>query len=257
MRSFINEKHLFLLEEVVRKNFSSKYKDSYLGILWSVLNPLLMVLVLTAVFSTILGRGIENYPVYLLSGRCIFSFFMGTVGSSMNVLKSNRNILKKTASPKYIFVLGNIISEFLNFIISFGLLIVVMIVTQATFHFSTMIFFFIPVICITIMIIGGSLAMSIVTVYYTDVKHLWGVFSQIMLYTCAIFYQMDAIPEPYHKYLILNPLYWAIEQFRDLMVFGVMPDALNMLNLFIIALMILTIGAIIFIKYEDNVTLRF
>lgn len=255
--NYINEKHLFLLEEVVRKNFSSQYKDSYLGILWSVLRPLLMVIVLTIVFSTLLGKGIENYPVYLLSGRCIFSYFLGTIGSCMTVIKANKNVLKKTASPKYIFVLGKVVSEFLNFIISFVLLIFVMIITQAPFHFSTMIFAFIPVVFITLMIIGFSLALSVITVFYTDIKHLWGIVSQILLYTSAIFYQMDAIPEPYHKYLILSPLYWAIEQFRDLIMFGIIPDYLNMINLLLISLIALIAGILIFQKYEDKVTVQF
>lgn len=255
--SFINEKHLFLLEEVVRKNFSAQYKDSYLGILWSVLRPLLLVIVQTIVFSTLLGKGIENYPVYLLSGRCVFSFFTGTVGSCMGVIKANKQILKKTASPKYIFVLGKVISEFLNLIISFVLLICVMFVTHAEFHFSTMIFCFIPILFITLMIIGLGLALSIITVFYTDIKHLWGIVSQLLLYISAIFYRMDTIPEPYHQFLVLSPLYWAIEQFRDLAVFGIIPDYLNMLNLLLISLIVLVIGIIIFYKYEDRVTLQF
>ena len=255
--NFINEKDIFLLEEVVRRNFSSKYKDSYLGIVWSVLNPLLMVITLTIVFSTILGKGIENYPVYLLSGRCIYSFIMGTIGSSLYVLKSNSNILKRTALPKHIFVIGGIISEFLNFIISFILLIIIMLVTQATFHISTMIFVFIPLLSATIMITGCSLILSIAAVYYTDIKHLWSIFSQMMLYTCAIFYKMDAIPEPFHQYLILNPIYWLIEQFRDFMIFGIIPNYLNVINSYLFSSIVLIIGIIIFFKYEDKVTLKF
>lgn len=255
--SFINERHLFLLEEVVRKNFSSQYKDSYLGILWSFLRPLLMVTVQTIVFSTLLGRGIENYPVYLLSGRCILHLFTGTIGSSMSVIKNNKSILKKTASPKYIFVLGTVISELIDFLISFVLLILVMIVTQAPFHFSTMVFSFIPVVLILIMVIGFSLGLSVIGVLYTDIKHFWGIVSQILLYTSAIFYEMKRIPDPYHDWLLLNPVYWAIEQFRDLIMYGIIPDYLNMLNLLILAIIALIIGIIVFNKYEDRVTVQF
>lgn len=254
--NLINEKDLFLLEEVVRKNFSSQYKDSYLGILWSVLRPLLMVIVLTIVFSTMLGKGIENYPVYLLSGRLVFRYSVGTVGSCMTVIKGNKSILKKTASPKYIFVLGKVISEFQNAFISFMLLVVVMLVTHAPFYY-TIIFSFIPILFITLMIIGFGLALSVITVFYTDIRHLWGVVSQILMYSSAIFYRMDAIPEPYHQFLIMNPLYWAIEQFRDLAIFGIIPDYLNMLNLLLISLIALIIGIIIFRKYEDKVTVQF
>lgn len=252
----MNQKNIFLLEEVVRKNFSAKYKDSILGIVWSVLNPLLMVIVLTIVFSTLLGRGIENYPVYLFSGRCILTFFTAAIGGSMSIFKSNQNILKKTAAPKYIFVLGNIISEFLNFIISLILLIAIMIVTNAPIHFLTIPFSIIPLTILIIMITGFNLIMAVVSVYYTDIKHLWGVISQILFYTSAIFYRMDDIPEPYHQYLILNPIYWIIEQFRDFMVNGTFPNLFNIVNSLILSLIILVIGIIIFKKFENGIIMR-
>ena len=254
--SFMNRKELFLLEEVVRKNFSSKYKDSSLGLLWSVLNPLLMVITLTIVFSTLLGKGIENYPVYLLSGRFVYSYFTSTIGGSMGVIKANQNVLKRTAAPKYIFVLGKIISEFINSIISFILLIVIMIFTGAEFHFSLMPFSIIPIAAITFMIVGLSLMMSIFTSYYSDVRYLWSVFAQMLMYCSALYYLMDNIPIQYRKYLILNPLYWAINQFRSFMVYGVVPDLLNILNLIILSLIIFVLGIIIFKKYEDKVILQ-
>ena len=254
--SFMNRKELFLLEEVIKKEFSSKYKDSALGLLWSVLNPLLMVITLTIVFSTMLGSGIENYPVYLISGRSMFGYFTTSIGGSMIILKSNKNVLKRTAAPKYIFVFGKIISEFINSIISFILLIVIMIVTGATFHFSLMPFSIIPIVSLTFLITGLSFMMSIFASYYSDVKYLWSVVSQIIMYCSAIFYSMDRIPEPYHQYLILNPVYWAINQFRSFMVFGVVPDLLNILNLIILSLIIFVLGIIIFKKYEDRVILK-
>lgn len=253
---FISETDLFLLEEVIRKNFSSKYKDSVLGILWSVLHPLCMVIVLTIIFSTMLGRGIENYPVYLLSGRSVFSYFTGTIGSSMGVIKSNKNILKKTSSPKYVFVLGTVISEFLNFIISFILLIAVMIVTSAPLHL-TMLLAFVPLISLLMMVTGLSLFMSVISVYYSDVRYIWRVVSQMLLYSSALFYLMDRVPEPYHQYLILNPVYWIIEQFRDFVMFGVIPNPMNIVNSYLLSAIILVFGVIIFKKYENNLMMQF
>lgn len=253
---FINEKDLFLLEEVVRKNFSSKYKDSVLGIFWSVLHPLCMVIVLTIVFSTMLGRGIENYPVYLLSGRSVFTYFSITVSLSMSVMKFNKNVLKKTASPKYIFVLGTVISEFLNFFISFLLLIAVMIVTNAPLQL-TMFLAFIPLTSLVMMVTGLSLFMSVITAYYSDVRYIWKVLSQMLLYASALFYSMDRIPEPYHQFLILNPVYWIIEQFRDFVVFGVMPNTMNIINSYLLSAIILVFGIIIFKKYESDLMMQF
>ena len=252
----LSQNELFLLEEVVKKNFSSKYKDSVLGIFWSVLRPLLIMLVMTIVFSTLFHRSILNYPVYLLSGRCILNFFTSAVGISLTSIKNNKNILTRTAAPKYIFILGSVISEFLNFIISVILLVGVMIVTHATFYFTIIPLSIIPIISITIMITGFSLMLSIMGVYYTDIKHLWGVISLVLMYSSAIFYPMDIIPEPYHKYMILNPVYWIIEQFRDTFAYGIIPSPLLMINSLLISLIILVIGIIIYKKYEKKVIIK-
>ena len=115
----------------------------------------------TIIFSTIFSNRIENYPVYFLSGRCIYDFFFFFVNSSMGVLKANKNILQRTAAPKYIFILGSIISEFLNFLITLVLLLGVMVVTNAHFYWLIMSLSVIPVMCLILMIIGVSLILSI------------------------------------------------------------------------------------------------
>lgn len=253
---FIKRNDLFLLEELVKKNFSSKYKDSVLGIFWTILSPLLMMALFTIIFSTIFGRNIENYPLYFLSGWCIFQFFNVSINASMGALKGNKNILQRTPAPKYIFVLAAVISEFLNFLIMMVLLIGVIIVTHAPFYFTS-IFSFIPIIFLLIMITGLGLVLGVVCVYYTDIQHLWGVLSMMIMYASAIFYPMDMVPEPYHSYLILNPLYWVIDQFRCFIFYGIFPQTVAMINLLLLSLIILVFGIIVFATYEYAVTMKF
>lgn len=254
---FLNKNELFLLEEVVRRNFSSKYKDSVLGIFWSVLRPFLMMLVFTIIFSTLFSKDIANFPVYFLSGRCIFDFFNGAVGVSMNSILGNKSILRRTSAPKHIFVLGSIISEFLNFLISLILLAIIMVATNAPFYFLVMPVAIMPIFSVLIMVTGLGFLLSILATYYTDVKHLWGVLSILLMYGSALFYPMDIIPEPYHRYMILNPLFWAVDQFRSVIYAGVIPDFLNMFNLFVISLIILVLGLMVFKKYENKVSMKF
>ena len=255
--SILNKNDLFLLEEIVKRNFAAKYKDSVLGILWSFIKPLLIVIMLTIIFSTLFSRNIENYPVYLISGKCIYDFFAASTGAATISLKGSQNILKTRATKKYLFVLGVIISEFLNFIIGFVLLIGVMIVTNAPFYFSTTIYAIIPV-CSTIMMITGiSLMLSIFCVYYTDIQHLWSVIIMALMYMSALFFPMEIIPEPYYSYMVLNPVYWAIDQFRHFVIWGEIPDILNIINLFLLSLIILILGIIVFKKYEQKITLKF
>ncbi|WP_292812694.1 ABC transporter permease [Methanobrevibacter sp.] len=255
--NFINKQDLFLLTEIIKKNFSSKYKDSVLGIFWTILSPLLMLMLFTIIFSTIFGRNIGNYPIYFLCGWCTFHFFTSAVGISMTSLKSNKNILQRTPTPKYIFVLGAIISELLNFIIMLMILGIVMVVTHSPFYLPTIFFSIFPIICLFIMLLGLGLMLSIACVYYSDIQHLWTVVSMMLMYASAIFYPMDIIPEPYHQYFILNPLFWVIDQFRCFVYYGNPPQLVYMINLFLLSLIILTIGIIVFKKYEKIITMKF
>ncbi|MBQ6628190.1 MAG: ABC transporter permease [Methanobrevibacter sp.] len=252
----INKEKLFLLEEIVKKNFAAKYKDSYLGILWSVIKPLLIMILLTIIFSTLFARRVENYPVFFLSGKCIYDFFSAGTTLTMNTIKYNKNILKTTPAPKYIFLLGGVISEFLNFIITLIILIAVMIVARVSFP-NTIIFSVLPIASLLIMITGIGLTLSILRMYYTDIEHLWSVALLMGMYASAIFYPMDIIPEPYHGYLILNPVFWIINQFRSLALYGTIPDLLYIINSFLISLILLIFGIIIFKKFEKQVTMKF
>ena len=254
--NLIKKNEIFLLEEIVKKNFISKYKDSVLGIFWTILSPLLMMVLFTIIFSTLFKRNIVNYPIYFLSGWCIYMFFNNTISSSMNSLKGNKNILQRTQAPKHIFVLGAVISEFLNYLIMLLLLIVIMIITQAPFYWSTIFFAIIPIISLSLMLTGLGLMLAIACVYYTDIRHLWTVLSMMFMYASAVFYPMDIIPEPYRSYAILNPLYWAIDQFRHFIYFGTIPEVIYIINFLLLSLIILVFGIIIFKKYENKVTLK-
>ena len=124
----------FLLRQIIRKNFTSKYKDSFIGVLWSFLNPLIEMALLTAIFSTVFARSIENFPVYFLTGRIVVNFFNNGTKMAMKSIKSNRSIFNKIFVPRYIFALGGICSEFLNFLMSVIVLIAIMFLTQAPFY---------------------------------------------------------------------------------------------------------------------------
>lgn len=247
---------LFLLEEIVKRNFAAKYKGSILGIFWSFFKPLLIMILLTIIFSTLFGGRIENYPVYVLSGKCIFDFFNASTNSSMMCIKGNQNIFKRTAAPKYIFVLGSIFSEFINFLITLIILAGVMVITNTQITLSIFLCI-LPIIALFMMSTGIGLILSIITVYYTDIQHLWNVVIMMLMYSTAIFYPMDIIPDPYYKYMILNPLFWVIDQFRDFLYLGINPSSISLINLLLVSAIILIFGIIIYKKYESRVVMRF
>ena len=165
-------KYTFLLTELIKRDISGKYKDSTLGLFWSFLNPLLSMIVLTMVFSLIFANTIENFPVYLLSGKLVFDLFANATTGAMDSIKANSEIIKKIYVPKYMFAVGIVCSEFINFLISLVVLVAVMIVTGAPFHFA-LIYSPIPLFFLLVLTMGVGLILATATTFFTDIKYLY------------------------------------------------------------------------------------
>ena len=222
----------FLLKQLVKKAFTSKYKDSVLGILWSFLNPLIQLV------------SIPNFPVYFMTGRLTLDFFNHATKLAMNSIKSNRGILNKIFVPRYIFAIGGICSEFINFLITIVILIIIMFATNAPFY---------PIALLAIIPIITLVA--IVATKFTDIKHLYTIFTSLLSYACAIFYPISIVPANIRRYMELNPIYGVIAQMRSFILYGEFPSKRLMLSTFALAMALFIIGIYVFRKYQDRITL--
>lgn len=245
----------FLLKQLVKRDLTSKYKDSILGIAWSFLNPLLIMIVFTAIFSMLFGRQIENYPVYFLSGRVIYDFYKSATQGAMRSVKGNASILKKIYVPKYMFTISKVCYEFINFLISFIILFGVMLVTGAQFHITT-IFAVIPLFFLVVLIFGIGLILAVGNTYFTDVEHLYSVFALILMYASALFYPMEIVPVTVQKIFTLNPVYCAIASFRECVIYGLFPDISTLTYLAVFAFTTLGIGILLFSIYNKKLALE-
>ena len=245
----------FLLKQIIRKNFTSKYKDSILGVLWSFFNPLITMALLTAIFSTVFARSIENFPVYFLTGRIVIDFFNSGTKIAMTSFKRNRSILNKIYVPRYIFALGGICSEFINFLMSVIVLIAIMIVTRAPFYPMALLSV-IPVFILFLLIVGVGLILSILCTKFSDIEYLYRIFTSLLIYACAIFYPITMVPQPIRGYMELNPVYGIIAQFREFVMFGRFPSMKLMLTTFLFSLALFVIGIIVYSKYKNRITLE-
>ena len=245
----------FLLKQLVKRDLTSKYKDSVLGILWSFLNPLFIMLVFTAIFSMLFGRQIENYPVYFLSGRVIYDFYNSATKGAMQSIRSNANLLKKIYVPKYMFTVSKVCYEFINFLISFVILFGVMLITGASFHITS-IFAIIPLALLVILIFGVGLILAVCNTYFSDIGHLYNVFALILMYASALFYPIEIVPARVQIIFTLNPLYSAITCFREAVVYGVFPDLWTLAYLAVFAFAVLGIGILLFSIYEKKLALE-
>lgn len=245
----------FLLKQLVKRDLTSKYKDSVLGIAWSFLNPLLIMIVFTAIFSMLFGRQIENYPVYFLSGRVIYDFYKSGTNGAMKSIKGNASILKKIYVPKYMFSVSKVCYEFINFLISLIILCGVMFVTGASFHL-TAILAIIPIFFLLVLIFGVGLILAVGNTYFTDIGYLYNVFTLILMYASALFYPIEIVPVTVQKIFTLNPIYAALTCFRECVVYGVFPDTSSLAYLAVFSLTTLGIGVLLFKIYEKKLALE-
>ncbi|WP_410320250.1 ABC transporter permease [Methanobrevibacter sp.] len=245
----------FLLKQLVKKDLTAKYKDSVLGILWSFFNPLLIMLVFTAIFSMLFGRAIENYPVYFLSGRIIFDFFNASTKGAMGSIKRNASLLKKIYVPKYMFSVSAVCYEFVNFLISFVILFGVMLITGAQFYLTS-IYAILPIALLVILIFGLGLILAVCNTYFSDIGYLYNVFTLVLMYSSALFYPMEIVPGTVQKIFSLNPVYSAISCFREAVVYGVVPDFYTIAYLAAFAFTVFFIGIILFNIYDKKLALE-
>ena len=250
----INEKK-FLLKQLVKRDLTSKYKDSVLGVIWSFVNPLCIMLIFTAIFSVLFRYQIKNFPVYFLTGRLVYDFFIAATNGAMSSIRSNAYILKKIYVPRYMFALGSISYEFVNFLISLVILFGVMVITGAPFQFTT-VFVIIPLILLILMIVGVGLILAVCNTYFSDVGYMYSIFTLLLMYASALFYPMEIVPANIQMIFTLNPLYIAITCFRDTIMYGIFPDISSLLYLAIFSIMVFAIGFLLFRTHEKRLLLE-
>ncbi len=251
-RFFVNFiKYRNLLIELIIRDIKIKYRRSILGIFWSFLEPLLFLIALTIIFSTIFKHDIPNYPVYLLTGRLTFEFFARGTNASMTSIIKNASIIKKVYVPKYMYPLGVTFSNLVTFLLSLIVLLVVMVLTSAPFTLYILLSI-IPMILLIIFIVGVGLILATVTVFFRDIEHLYGVFIIVMMYGSAIFYPASIVPAQYQFLLTLNPLYAFITLFRSSFLYGQWFSTSVLLFASASALVSLAVGIILFYKYQDK-----
>lgn len=242
-----------LLKQLIIRDIKLKYRRSYLGYLWSILNPLVMMMVLVTVFSNLFSRfDIPNYPLYLISGQIIFGLMTEATNMSVGSIIGNAPLIKKTYVPKYIFTISKVGSSLVNTLFSLGALLIVMIITRADFSLNLL---FLPVVLLQVFLfsLGLGMFLSAAAVFFRDIQYLWGVFVSMWLYLTPIFYPTNIIPAEYQTlYKGLNPMYWYLEQFRDIVLYARLPDIHSVLMGFGLAVLVLFLGSWYFNRTQDK-----
>lgn len=259
------QKYKNLLKELTMKNVKLKYRNSWLGIFWSFLQPLLNMAVLSVVFGGIFGKHsqyIVCYPVFLFSGRLLFSFFTTSTKQAMTSFRRNQAIIKKVYVPKYMYPLSSIFSNFVTFAISLLCYVCVWIFFKVTgisggdglFLTWNVLLCFVPMLLLLIFSTGVGLVLSVLCVYFRDIEYIWDVITQLLFYMVPILYPLQNITTEWIRFVIkINPLYSMIELFRQCVLYGYIMSWKLLLYATVVSIITLGVGILFFRWKSDDI----
>lgn len=219
---FFNRQYLFLIRQLTAREIKRKYARSYLGIFWSILNPLLSMTVLSLIFSQIFRRSIENYPIYYLTGYLLWQMFTTATNTSMTTITDNKMLLLKVKFPMELFIWARVYTAFMNLLYSLAAYGVMLIVFRISFKWTMLMA--IPILFFLILFsLGMSYILSAAFVFFGDIKYLYSVFLTLWMYCSAIFYPAEQLQGIIRIIIENNPMYIFIHCMRKAVMFGQLP----------------------------------
>lgn len=245
-------KYRELLKNLVVRDLKVRYRRSVLGFAWVMLNPLLMMLILSVVFSELFKISTKSYTVYLLSGIIMWNFFSQSTTVTVISFLANANIIKKIYLPKSIFPLSSILSAAINFIFSIVPLALILLFTHTPLSGH---FYFIPIVLFFLIIFsfGLSLALSTLAVFFHDIIYIYEVVLLAWMYATPVFYPESIIPERFKLLIQLNPLYYFIKLFRGWLYMDLPLYSWDLMYVMLYSLLSLLIGCALHFQYRDRV----
>ena len=242
--------YVFVIRELTSREIKRKYARSSLGIIWSVLNPLLMMVVMSLIFSTMFKRSIENFPIYYLTGQTIWGLFSGATNSAMTALVDNKSLLIKAKLPKHTFILSRVYTALVNFGYTCIAYVLMLLIFRIKFTL-TMLLFPVGILFALIFAIGMGYMLATEYVFFADIKYLYGIFLTLLMYMSAIFYPVENLPDMVQKVVNMNPVYLQILFARECVMYGNVPEVWVWIRLICWSIGSVAVGMIIF-KIQEN-----
>lgn len=244
------KKYSFLLSQLVKRDFKVKYRGSILGFLWSILNPLLNMIVLSIVFSQVF-KAVDNYKMYLLSGIVIFGYFSDASSIAVTSIVGNFGLITKVYFPKFIIPLSKTLSSAINLVNSLIVFIIIGCFLGIKVWAGYLLIPYV-LICLLIFATGVSFIVSAAQVFFRDTQHLYGVLMMVWMYSTPILYPLDIIPATFLPIFKANPLYIFIDFFRQITLYGVVPQIESFVMCALWSIGMFIIGSILFVKNQKK-----
>lgn len=245
------KKHRFLFEELVKRDFDRKYKGTAFGAVWSILSPLLSLLIMRVVFGHFFASSIPHYTTFLFCGMVVFNFFSEATSEGMQALTGNAHIFTKVNVPKYLFLL----SKNTQTLINFALTVLVFFLFCAmdgivfTWKFFALVY---PIIMLLVFNLGMGFLLSALYVFFRDMQYLLAVLTQLLLYVSAVFYSIDTFSDPVRNAFLLNPIFLFIRYFRKVVIDSAIPSLGFHILMAVDTVVVLLLGVWIYRKYDTE-----
>lgn len=220
---YLAQNNGFIFSELVKRDFKKKYKRTILGMLWSVLSPLFMLCILALIFGNFFGRDIPHFVIYLFSGQIIFNYYMESTNEGMNALAANAGIFSKINVPKYLFLFSKNVAALINFGIILLIYFCAVFLDGISFSWKFVCLLY-PMICLILINIGIGFILSALFIFFKDIAYIYRLFTQVVMYGSAIFYDIRITPDYLQPLFYANPIFDVITYFRSIVIFHEIPD---------------------------------
>ena len=245
------KRHQFVFEELVKRDFKKKYKGTMLGTGWSLLSPLLTLLVMKVVFTQFFGRDAPHYTTYLFAGILVFGFFSESTKGGMTALVGNAGIFTKVNVPKYLFLLSKNVQTLLNFVLTLVVFFLFCVIDDIQFSWRFLLLAY-PIFTLTLFNLGLGLVLSALFVFFRDMRYLWSVVTRLVMYGSALFYTTDKFSASMHTVFRCNPVYDHIAFMREIVIGNVVPHAWEFGLLALFALAALAVGGFLYKRFNTE-----
>ena len=244
--------HFDLLCHLVRCDFIVRYKGSVLGVLWSLMLPLAQLLVLVFLFQRVVPLDIDAYPAFVFSALVPWTWFSACLGSSGNLLVSNRGLVRRPNFAPAILIIVNTLSNMLNFLVVLPILFVMLAFYDKTITLALLI---LPLLILiqSILMVGLCLIIAILNVFYRDVQHIMSVVLMLLFYLTPIFYQPQAVSENFRILYTWNPLTVLIESYRAIFFYGIFPGLHSLLFTGATSVVVCGLGYLLYSRHLHDV----
>ena len=245
------KKHQFLLEELVKRDFKKKYKRTILGVGWSLLSPLLSLLIMKLVFTQFFGARTPHYTIYIFCGNVVWAYFSEATHSGMRALIDNASIFTKVNVPKYLFLLSSNMQALISFLLTVVILFVFVAFDSLRFSLQYLMLLY-PMLLLLLFNLGVGMILSAGYVFFRDTGYLYDVFLRLLMYCSAIFYSIDQYGPEIQRIFLINPVYLFIKYFRCIIIETSIPSIQFHLLMLGYTIVVLVIGSVMYKKLNTR-----